>query len=234
MARASTAAETTPATRRPGWLPPATDPRAEAILLAAFDLFIERGFERATMLEIATRAKVSKLTLYALFQDKEGLFEALVAWGCARYHLDAEALDETADPFDALERWAVSFTRVMLRWQSMALFRIAVSQSGARPRVAAIHHNLTRAEREATLAIMAGRLVQAGMIGAGDADEFAQDFLALMRGQLFYDVLVGQTPPPGKADVERHVRRALQRLVKAYAPTEAAAPAGSRKRREEP
>jgi TetR/AcrR family transcriptional repressor of mexJK operon len=226
MARASAAAAVKSGPRRPGWLPPATDPRAEAILLAAFDLFMERGFERATMLEIATRAKVSKLTLYALFKDKDGLFEALVAWGCARYHIDADTLDETPDPVVALERWAVSFTRVMLRWQSMALFRIAVAQSGARPRVAAIHHALTRAERQATLAPMTARLVKAGLIGADDAEDFAQDFLALMRGEVFYDVLVGQAPPPSKGDVERHVRRALGRLIKAYAPTPPAARKG--------
>jgi TetR/AcrR family transcriptional repressor of mexJK operon len=219
MARTSTAARAKPRTGRPGWLPPVTDPRAEAILLAAFDLFMERGFERATMLEIATRAKVSKLTLYALFKDKEGLFEALVAWGCARYQIDAGARDEATDPVEAFEPWAVSLTRVMLRWQSMALFRIAVAQSGAHPRVAAIHHDLTRAGREATLAIMAARLAKAGFIDAADAGDFAQDFLALMRGQVFYDVLVGQTPPPAKADVERHVRRALGRLLKAYAPS---------------
>lgn len=204
--------------KRPEWLPPFEDKRAEEILLAAFNVFMERGFEGATMLEIATRAKVSKLTIYALFKDKEGLFEALVAWGCKRYELDANALSDDPDPRHALEAYAIAFTRVMLRWQSMALFRIAVSQAPSRPRVAAIHRELTRRERQSSLLNMAQRLEAAGLIGKGEAGEFAGDFIAMMRGEAFYDVLSGTASPPGKAEVERHVKRALKRLLKAYAP----------------
>lgn len=217
MARAAASKKATTGPR-PGWLPPVEDPRAEAILLAAFEVFMERGFEGATMLEVATRAKVSKLTLYALFKDKDGLFEALVAWGCRRYQLDAGATEDCADAAGALERYAVAFARVMLRWQSVALFRIAVSQAGTRPHVAAIHADLTRRERQAALLPLARRLEAEGLIGAGEAAEFAGDFLAMMRGELFYEVLTGEAAAPGRAEVERHVKRALGRLLKAYAP----------------
>lgn len=224
MARAALKAK--PPARRPGWLPPVDDPRREAVLLAAFDVFMEHGYERATMLEIATRAKVSKLTLYALFKDKEGLFEALVSWGSARYQLDAEALGADEDPIAAITRYAISFARVMLRWQSMALFRIAVSQAHARPHVAQLHAELTRRERQANLRRLARDLAKAGHISTNDIDEFMDHFIALMRGELFYEVLAGQAPPPAKADVERHAKRAITRLLKAYAP----APARARKR----
>ena len=43
---------------RPDWLAPLSDPRNETILSAAFDVFAEKGIHGATMLEIATRAKV--------------------------------------------------------------------------------------------------------------------------------------------------------------------------------
>ena len=69
---------------RPAWLRPLSDERNEAILSAAFDIFQEKGLHGATMLEIAKLAKVSKETLYARFDSKEGLFYALLAWGSAR------------------------------------------------------------------------------------------------------------------------------------------------------
>lgn len=205
---------------RPSWLPPVHDARAEAVLLAAFDVFMEHGYDGATMLEIATRAKVSKLTLYALFTDKEGLFEALVAWGAQRYQIDAEALAAlaAAQPKEALERYALAFARVMLRWQSIALFRIAVSQAAKRPRVAAVHDELTRKERLSTLAPLVQRLVDAGLVADVDRDDFVRDFQALMRGEIYYDVLVGRAEAPGKDAVERHVKRGLARLLKAYEP----------------
>lgn len=208
------------AAQRPGWLPPVDDPRAEAILLAAFDAFMEQGYDGATMLEIATRAKVSKLTLYALFRDKEGLFEALVAWGSRRYQLDSAdiAAEAEADPVAALERYAHAVGRVMMRWQSLALMRIAVGEQQKRPRIAAAHYHVTHAERGETLAILTAALIKAGIIEPGCADEFAGDFLSLLRGPLFYDALTGQAPPPSKAQVASHVRRAVKRLLRAYAP----------------
>ena len=50
-----------------------------AILSAASQLFLELGFERATVDRIAQAAGVSKLTVYSHFADKEGLFVALIA-----------------------------------------------------------------------------------------------------------------------------------------------------------
>jgi len=221
-----------PAAPRPNWLPPVHDARGEAVLLAAFDVFMEHGYEGATMLEIATRAKVSKLTLYALFKDKEGLFEALVAWGAQRYQLDAEALAALAEakPLEALERYALAFARVMLRWQSIALFRIAVSQAAKRPRVTAVHDELTRTERLSTLAPLVQRLVDAGLVTDAEREDFIRDFQALMRGEIYYEVLVGRAEAPSKEAVERHVKRGLARLLKAYAPERAAPPAPQRNR----
>ncbi len=48
--------------------------RERTMLDAAFEVFFEKGFEGATMLEIATRAKVGKGTLYGLAPSKEDLF----------------------------------------------------------------------------------------------------------------------------------------------------------------
>lgn len=49
-----------------------------AIKAAALDLFVEAGFEAATMDAIAAAAKVSKGTLYARYDSKEPLFRAIL------------------------------------------------------------------------------------------------------------------------------------------------------------
>ena len=48
------------------------------ILLGARSVFNARGFDAASMSEIATAAGVSKGTLYVYFEDKEHLFVALI------------------------------------------------------------------------------------------------------------------------------------------------------------
>lgn len=50
--------------------------KTEAILDAAWALFIERGFEAVPMEAVAVRAGVLKKTLYSSFADRTALFEA--------------------------------------------------------------------------------------------------------------------------------------------------------------
>ncbi|ESA33489.1 transcriptional regulator [Leptolyngbya sp. Heron Island J] len=52
--------------------------KANAILAGAFEVFTSQGFAAASMARIAKAAGVSKPTLYSYFQDKEGLFIAVV------------------------------------------------------------------------------------------------------------------------------------------------------------
>src|SRR5215475_9327924 len=50
----------------------------ERILDAARKVFLERGFEGASMDEIAAAARAGKPTIYARFRDKRALFTAVV------------------------------------------------------------------------------------------------------------------------------------------------------------
>ena len=52
--------------------------KANTILSGAFQVFMTCGYASASMARIAKAAGVSKPTLYSYFQDKEGLFIALV------------------------------------------------------------------------------------------------------------------------------------------------------------
>jgi AcrR family transcriptional regulator len=53
------------------------DDKAERILDAALDLFVERGFHGTAVPELAERAKVGAGTIYRYFDDKEALVNAL-------------------------------------------------------------------------------------------------------------------------------------------------------------
>ena len=65
--------------------------RREAIVAAALDVFVEKGFAAARMEDIARWAGVAKGTIYLHFSDKEALFEAIVRQEI-RPRLDAAAL----------------------------------------------------------------------------------------------------------------------------------------------
>jgi AcrR family transcriptional regulator len=74
MAKASDSSDTGSGTRRPGKA--ATQ---QAILAAATQLFLERGYEGTTVADVGERAGVSRATVFWHFSDKGGLFrEAFV------------------------------------------------------------------------------------------------------------------------------------------------------------
>jgi len=58
-----------------------TNEKRTEILHAAVDLISERGFERTTVDEIASRANVGKGTIYLYFENKEKIFIAILEDG---------------------------------------------------------------------------------------------------------------------------------------------------------
>src|SRR5215467_13670779 len=60
------------------------------ILEAAFSAFTERGFAETSTLEIATRARVSKRELYALFGRKQDMLIACISARATRLKMPAD------------------------------------------------------------------------------------------------------------------------------------------------
>jgi TetR/AcrR family transcriptional repressor of mexJK operon len=58
--------------------PRGIDRKAEAILTAARELFLNEGFDRSSVDTVAARAGVSKRTVYDYFGDKHSLLQAVV------------------------------------------------------------------------------------------------------------------------------------------------------------
>lgn len=62
------------------------------MLNCALDIFLERGYDQATTLDIANALGMSKRTVYAYYKDKETLFKAAVQRSIQRYTVPIENL----------------------------------------------------------------------------------------------------------------------------------------------
>jgi AcrR family transcriptional regulator len=196
------------------------DARGEEILRAAQAIFAEKGFHGATMLDVARHAHASKATLYARFQSKEALFRALVDWATRQgaKTLDAIADDRTLDPRAALDRFATQLLSLMMQPEKLALLRIAVAEGGRAPSAGKIFSDFTREHGARLGRLIASRLVNQGLIEIGDGEEFGHAFVGLLQGELLTRALLGVIPPPTNAEIQRHARRAMARLLRAFAP----------------
>ena len=79
----------------PRVMPP--DRRAK-LLDAAAAAFVEHGFHRTQMDDIAERLGVSKGTIYRAVDSKDALFAAVIAWGDDPDHASATAVSARSWP----------------------------------------------------------------------------------------------------------------------------------------
>jgi AcrR family transcriptional regulator len=78
---------------------PDHDDKAAAVLAAAGQVFAQRGYEGATMLDVAQAAGFSKAGVYHYFASKEHLLHGLLLGSLQEVEYDLTA----ADPLDAVE-----------------------------------------------------------------------------------------------------------------------------------
>ena len=79
------------------------DPKARAVLWAAFETVLQFGVRRASMQDIADRAGMSRAALYLLYRNKDDIFRALMGrYFAAAARVVAEVLAGADDPEAAL------------------------------------------------------------------------------------------------------------------------------------
>lgn len=76
----------------------------ERILRAAADLLAREGRAAVSTRAVSAAAGIQPPTLYRLFGDKDGLLDALAAYGFQQYLAEKQALRETDDPIADLRR----------------------------------------------------------------------------------------------------------------------------------
>ncbi|MDI9635896.1 TetR/AcrR family transcriptional regulator [Kamptonema cortianum] len=115
--------------------PENTTDKAEQILNGAMQEFLARGYAGTSMDRVSAAAGVSKATVYSYFQDKEGLFSALIQ------NLAQERLLSGYVPFQEPEiflRELAGFllNRMMSDRQYLTFVRLIIGESNRFPELA--------------------------------------------------------------------------------------------------
>src|SRR5437879_3619223 len=109
--------------------------RSQAIIAAARDVFLERGYADASVDTIVERAGGSKATVYTLFGNKEGLFEAVITQGCGLFAALVSAIRAGASLDENLRRIARAYLDILFDPKRLALFRLVAGESGRQPEI---------------------------------------------------------------------------------------------------
>lgn len=152
------------------------------ILDAATDLFLSHGFGAASIEAVAGKARVSKRTLYARFDDKTALFGAVVKRMVNRLRPTNDTqLFEGKDLRDILLTLADVILRASLTPRVLALQRILTAEAARFPELAkALEEQGARREAINRIGALLRHEAQAGRIRVGDPHFAAEQFLQMV------------------------------------------------------
>ncbi len=193
-------------------------PLCDRIIGAAFTAFMENGYGNTTMLEIATRAKVSKRDLYANFSSKQAVLLACIANRAARMRLPPDLPTPRNREMLAATLTALGQTvlREVCEPAVTAIYRLAVTEAERSPE-AAKTLNASRFVNRDALADLLAKAQTAGILGDGNPQQMMEQFFGLLWGDLLLNRLLGGTGPPRPAEIERRSRDATEAFLRLYA-----------------
>lgn|SRR6185312_2709862 len=193
--------------------------KAADILGAARHEFLANGFGAVSMDAIARVAGVSKATVYAHFAGKEELFGAVVSAMSEQYFGDFSVSE--LDPVEvgtSLTALARQFLELLLSPDAIALNRIIIAEVTRFPALGEVFWQAGPVRTRAQIEAFLRQAEAAGTLAVSDPRQAADQFAALVRGEIHQRHLFGRERNSGPAAIATAARTAVDTFLRAYAP----------------
>lgn len=196
-----------------------TEQKRKDILDAASSVFLEQGYERASMDGVAKKAGCSKATLYNYFTSKESLFDAVVRAFSTNYLTRAADELHSADNqsltlAEKLQRFGEGMLGVMTSdWKAMQLYRMVVGEAGHSDIGELFYKSGVRQSMDALTRVME-RYMESGDLSRCSPELRAKQFSALVKAEADELFLRRQMPVYTDSEVASMVESAVQLFLK--------------------
>jgi TetR/AcrR family transcriptional repressor of mexJK operon len=179
--------------------------KAEQILRGALPEFLEHGYADTRMDMVAKTAGVSKQTLYSYFDDKEGLFTALIQYvACQKFRL-VWSQPLQGEPRAVLTQLAQRIMTEINDPEHLCFVRLIIAESGKHPELSQLF--LGNVAKPA-IAIFNGYLQEHPELKIQDPEVIAHIFV----GTLIHNILT-QNMLSGKDIIPMEPERLIENLV---------------------
>ncbi len=187
------------------------------IVQGAREIFLAKGFDAASMSDIARAAGVSKGTLYVYFENKEQMFQAIVHEECLVHAEGAFDLDHGNHDVEAvLTRLGGAYLRFLCSAEKASALRTVIAIADRMPEIGRVFYETGPAVGIAKLADYLKAQNEAGVIVVDDCTVAASQFLDACKSTLFMPVLFNFDTAPQEDAIKHVIGIAVRTFLRAY------------------
>jgi len=186
------------------------------ILAGATKVFMDLGFDGASMGEIARAAGVSKGTLYVYFADKNRLFEAIVEQEMLDQQKIAFNFDPERDVPTTLREFGQAYIELLCRPGGGSAIRTVMAIAERMPEVGRRYYEQVLQKTINRFAAYLDVHVQAGKLAIPDCQLAASQFMQMCQASLFLRFIFQASPPPSAERIAEVVESATRMFLAAY------------------
>jgi AcrR family transcriptional regulator len=186
------------------------------ILDGASKVFMDLGFDGASMGEIARSAGVSKGTLYVYFADKNRLFEAIVEEEVLDQRKVAFNFDPERDAAITLREFGQAYIELLCRPRGGSAVRTVMAIAERMPEVGRRFYDNVITHTIDKLAVYLDARATAGELKMADSNLAASQFMMTCQASLFLPFVFQAASAPSAERTAQVVESATQMFLAAY------------------
>jgi len=205
MARTATQRDGAQTSRQPARTRQSAEDRRRSILVAAWKVFLERGYASASIDAVVELAGGSKATVYQQFGSKEGLLGALVTEGAEELAHLVHELPLDGELETSLRAFGRGYLNLVMRPDRLALFRLTVGECGRVPEIGDVFYRTGPQTVAKYMTAFFRDVAATGAIEAPDPERIAHQFIHTLRGDLYLQVLLNPTRRPTESELNKHI-----------------------------
>jgi AcrR family transcriptional regulator len=188
------------------------------ILAGARKVFMDLGFDGASMGEISRAAGVSKGTLYVYFADKNRLFEAIVEEETFDQSKVAFNFDPGRDPASILTEFGQAYIAMICRPGGGSAIRTVMAIAERMPEVGRRFYEHVLEQTISRLASYLNARVKLKDLAIDDCQLAASQFLLMCQASLFLPFIFQAAPAPSAERIAQVVESATRMFLARYQP----------------
>lgn len=196
---------------------PKSKRKRKEILLAAVELFTEKGYEGTSVDDIALVAGVSKQTVYSHYGNKQTLFALAVEAKCRESGMDPELIDPEIPPEVMLLKMGHQFVALLTSPESVRVHCVCTSSAETHPELGRLFFEHGPQHAVQVVADYLKAQHQQKRLHIEDPNQAAWQFLCMLKGEAQMRAQFNMKGQPRK-ELDAYIKSSVEMFIRAYAP----------------